>query len=149
GTTYGVASLFEDMQDLHIELTVNLLNHVNPYTGLRYADDPALAMIELQNEDNVWWFAAERLQSMPTYRAKLAELFSVWLRRKYGTHEKLVAAWGEHGLDYWPEWQTGEHLDRNNIVAMPRRADYQPEAFARTQARQRLLDSAQFLHERQ
>lgn len=29
-----------------------LLEHVNPYTGLRYGDDPALAWLSLVNEDN-------------------------------------------------------------------------------------------------
>ena len=33
----------------------NLLTHVNPYTGLRYADDPALAFISLVNEGVFAW----------------------------------------------------------------------------------------------
>jgi hypothetical protein len=34
---------------------VNMLNHKNGFSGLRYADDPSLAYIELQNEDNIFW----------------------------------------------------------------------------------------------
>ena len=149
GSTYGIVNLFEDLQDLNIEVTVNLLEHLNPHTGRRYADDPGLAMIELQNEDNAWWTAADQLKTMPTYRAKLAALFCDWLRQKYGTEEKLVAAWGPRGLDLWPEWQTGERLDRDNIFPVPNRRYYQPEVLARSPAPQRLLDAARFLHERQ
>ncbi|HYW95700.1 MAG TPA: hypothetical protein VE870_08940, partial [Bacteroidales bacterium] len=55
GSTIGLVNFAPDLQDLNIELTVNLLNHVNPYTGKRYADDPALAYIELQNEDDIFF----------------------------------------------------------------------------------------------
>ncbi len=147
GSTYGIVNLFEDLQALNIEVTVNLLEHTNPHTGRRYADDPALAMIELQNEDNAWWTAGEQLKAMPTYRAKLAARFSAWLKTKYGSHEALVAAWGPHGVDLWPEWQTGEHLDRGNVFPVPDRRYYQPAALAKSPAPQRLLDAARFLHE--
>ena len=149
GSTYGVVNLFEDLQDLNIELTTNLLNHRNEFTGVRYADEAALAMIELQNEDNAWWSAGETLRRMPTYRAKLAAMFCDWLRAKYGTEDRLLAAWGQRGLDLWPDEQTGERLETNNIYPPPDRQYYQPEALARSPSRQRLLDCAQFLHERQ
>jgi hypothetical protein len=142
-STYGVVNLFEDMQALNIELTLNLLNHRNPYTGLRYADDPALAFIELQNEDNAWWSAGQRIQSMPTYRALLARQFCAWLREKYGSHAGVVAAWGASGLE------RDEHLDRENIFPPPDRTRYQPAVIAASPAPQRLIDSARFLHERQ
>jgi len=32
----------------------NFLNHRNPYTGLRYAEDPTLAWLSLVNEGNLW-----------------------------------------------------------------------------------------------
>jgi len=147
GSTYGIVNLFDDLQALNIEVTINLLEHVNPHTGRRYADDPGLVMIELQNEDNAWWTAGEQLKTMPTYRAKLAEQFSVWLKNKYGSHEALVAAWGPQGIDLWPEWQTGEHLDRGNIFPVPDRRYYQPDVVAKSPSRQRLLDAARFLHE--
>jgi len=148
-STYGVVNLFEDMQDLSIELTVELLNHRNPYTGLRYADDPALAYIELQNEDSAWWTAAFALEKMPTCKALFCELFSDWLRSKFGTHEALVQAWGEEGIGLWPDLQSGEHLDKSNLYPPPSRVYCDSAAFAQTASPQRLLDSARFLHERQ
>ena len=31
-----------------------LLTHKNPYTGLRYVEDPALAIVETHNEDCIF-----------------------------------------------------------------------------------------------
>jgi hypothetical protein len=43
------------------EYAADLLNHTNPYTGLRLADDPALAFVELSNEDSMMYsFANNR-----------------------------------------------------------------------------------------
>lgn len=148
-STYGVVNLFQDLQDLNIELTVNLLQHRNPHTGLTYAEDPALAYIELQNEDNAWWTAGDHLQKMPTYKARLCRLFSDWLREKYGSEEALIEAWGEQGLDLWPELQSDESLAKSNIYPHPDRRYYQPDDFANSPSPQRLADCARFLHERQ
>lgn len=71
-STSFLVNFAPDLQDLNIELTVRLLDHHNPHSGLRYADDPALAFIELQNEENIWWGAHETaLAFTPTYRALL------------------------------------------------------------------------------
>ena len=95
GTTIGVIHFSEDLQDLSINLTVNMLNHHNPYTGMRYADDPALNFIEFQNEDNAFFATTERfLMNCPTYKEVACRKFSEWLRKKYGSHEALVKAWG-------------------------------------------------------
>jgi hypothetical protein len=95
GSTASIVNFAEDLQTLNIELTVNMLNHKSSFTGLRYADDPALAFIELQNEDNIFWSAIEEtLKQTPTYRALLCKKFSQWLKRKYGTDAALKQAWG-------------------------------------------------------
>ncbi len=41
-----------------IEMVVNLLKHKNPYTGRTYADEPALCFIELQNEDDIFFYTS-------------------------------------------------------------------------------------------
>ncbi len=69
GSTIGLVNFAPDLQDLSIELTVNLLNHVNPYTGKKYADEPALAYIELQNEDDIFFPTTEKwVEQCPTYK---------------------------------------------------------------------------------
>ncbi|MGB3618482.1 MAG: hypothetical protein WBA12_10195, partial [Catalinimonas sp.] len=96
GTSYGLVNYFRDLQALNIELTVRLLNHRNPHTGLRYADDPALNFVELQNEDNAFFAAADiRLRQTPTYRRALSRMFSDWLLKQYGSEDAWRTAWGD------------------------------------------------------
>ncbi len=66
----------------------------NPYTKLRYADDPAVVAVELSNEHSIlasWGFGIENLP-----RAHLAVLdrrWNEWLRKRYPDDAALAAAW--------------------------------------------------------
>jgi hypothetical protein len=148
GTTASLVNFADDLQELNIELTVNMLNHVNPHTGLRYADDPALNFVEFQNEDNIFWSAIERsLEQAPTYRKLLCEKFSQWLEAKYGTQEALKDAWNNEGL---PE---GENLSLKNIYPQPNHGlfgwEYEQAVKENRQVKQHILDKAAFLYEEQ
>ncbi len=57
GKTYGLVNFAPDLQDRSIKMVVNLLNHRNSYSGMRHADDPSLAYVELQNEDDIFWLS--------------------------------------------------------------------------------------------
>ena len=114
GSTSSLVNFAPDLQELSIELTVNMLNHVNPYTGLRYADDPGLAFVEFQNEDNIFWSAIGRsLEQAPTYRDLLNKQFSEWLLKKYGSQFELEKVWGKDNI---PD---GESLEKQNIFPDP------------------------------
>lgn len=148
GTTASLVNFAEDLQELNIELTVNMLNHVNPHTGLRYADDPALNFVEFQNEDNAFWSAIERsLEQAPTYRKLLCEKFSNWLLEKYGTQENLLKAWNNEGL---PE---GHNLNLKNIYPQPNHGlfgwEYEQAIKENRPVKQHILDKAAFLYEEQ
>jgi len=72
-----------------------LLTHRNPYTGNRYVDEPAVAMIEITNEDGLIYIARRGLiDALPDmYREALDARWQEWLLERYGTTEKLAAAW--------------------------------------------------------
>ncbi len=147
--TTGLVNFAPDLQTLNIELTVNMLNHVNPHTGRRYADEPALAFIELQNEDDIFWSAIERsLEQCPTYRTMLCEQFSDWLAAKYGSHEALMEAWGGEGL-----LSDDAHLSKRNLYPRPDHGWFSAESEAAVAEgrpiRPHYLDRAAFLYERQ
>jgi len=74
-----------------------LLNHVNPYRKVRYADDPAVAFIEINNENSLFLWDAETLYpQMPPYFINIIQgRFNDYLKSQYGTTQKLKAAWGE------------------------------------------------------
>jgi len=73
----------------------DLLAHVNPYRKVRYADDPAVAFVEITNEDSLFmWSAREDLATLPDYYAKvLRGRFAQWLKGRYGSTNGLRAAW--------------------------------------------------------
>ena len=95
GSTYGLINFCPDIQDLMITALVEVLKHKNPYTGLSYAQDPALAFVECQNEDNIFfWASPPALAKCPSYKAKLNERFAAWLKAKYGSDAAVKTAWG-------------------------------------------------------
>ena len=54
-----------------------LLTHVNPYTGAAYKDEPAVAIVEILNENGVWM----GFTSTPYYDAELTTLYNEWLAK--------------------------------------------------------------------
>ncbi|MFB3895723.1 MAG: carbohydrate binding domain-containing protein [bacterium] len=73
----------------------SILTHVNPYRGMRYADDPEIAIIEISNEDSLFmWDGDYRLRNLPAYYATLLKnQYNSWLTAKYGTTSALSTAW--------------------------------------------------------
>lgn len=149
GSTTGM-KFARDIQDLHIAQTVALLNHKNPFTGLRYADDPALAFVEMHNEDNLYWpIVQERVNRTTTYKRIFCEMFSDWLKRKYETQTTLVNAWGAEAIGAFSKFAQDEHLDQRNIYPLANCFSIHWELENRPELRQRMLDTAQFLYETQ
>jgi len=76
----------------------DLLGHVNKYRKVRYADDPAVALVEITNENSFFmWDGEEKLRTLPDYYADiLQKLYNTWLLEKYGSEAKLRSAWGKN-----------------------------------------------------
>lgn len=70
-----------------------LLDRPNPHTGVRLADDPAVAIVQLQNEDNLLWWdsAGTKGDALRTLRQGYAE----FLQGKYGGLRQALESW--HG----------------------------------------------------
>jgi Carbohydrate binding domain len=73
----------------------DLLDHVNPYRKVRYADDPAIAFVEITNEDSFFmWNGDEKLRALPAhYEQILRSLYNQWLARRYSSDDRLRSAW--------------------------------------------------------
>ena len=69
-----------------------LYAETNPYTGIPLAADPAVAIIQLQNEDSLLFWTLNNIQGEP--RRRLCELFGDFLKSKYGSLDKAKTAWG-------------------------------------------------------
>lgn len=144
GNTAGIVDFAPDVQTVHIRLLTNLLNHKNPQTGLRYAEDPALAFVEIQNEDDVFWNYRNQVNACPTYKKMLEDQFLAWLEEKYKTEAARREAWGDRAMN-----------DPEGLITM-HGWWYTEAAYGitdsgddRSHLRRKTLDAAQFLHETQ
>ena len=78
--------------ELQKEFMTQIWTHVNPYTGLAYKDDPAVAMCEISNENDLFVDTAGRRKDYvePTYYTnEFRQMFKAWLE--------------EEGIDY--DWE--------------------------------------------
>lgn len=96
GKTTPFAALFfnRDLQERYREWWTALLTTPGPATGGRLVDEPAVAALEMQNEDSLffWTFDAGRI---PGEQMRVLErAFGEWLARRYGSLQAALAAWG-------------------------------------------------------
>lgn len=91
----GVDNFHPSMIDLQREYTRDLLTHTNAYTHTRYADEPAVALVEINNENALfheWWSGA--LDSMPrAYADELSRQWNRWLTTRYPSFDAQKRAW--------------------------------------------------------
>lgn len=88
----------ERMIRLQQQYARDLIGRRNPYTGLRYDDDPAILVVEINNENSLVGWPGESpgagLDGLPEpFRGNLVRLWNDWLRRKYGSDAALRKAW--------------------------------------------------------
>ncbi len=99
----GVSHFDPRMIELQQDYARKLLSHVNPYTGKTYAGDPAVAFIEIANEDSLFGnmlndgglnYLAGVSGSLPEYYSReLDALWNTWLAGRYPSRQALEAAW--------------------------------------------------------
>jgi len=69
---------------------------LNAYTGLRYCDDPSVAVWELTNEE--WWMpkmtGGQWLKLPKFFQASLIARWHDWLDARYKSDDELAKAWG-------------------------------------------------------
>ncbi|MCX7799159.1 MAG: carbohydrate binding domain-containing protein [Fimbriimonadales bacterium] len=97
----------ERMIQLQQQYARDLIGRRNPYTGLRYCDDPAILKVEINNENSLVGWPGEEpgtgLGSLPEpFRGNLVRLWNDWLRRKYGGEEAIRRAWPDQDLILGP-----------------------------------------------
>ena len=111
----------------------DLLTHVNPYTHLPYTSDPAVAVVEINNENSLvgdpWATLGAGLDTLPApFRGELVGQWNAWLAKKYSTDSALKAAWLVGVTPTGPGLLTGSSLwsfehQGTSEAAMTREAD--------------------------
>ncbi len=83
-----------DMQRVYFKWAEALLTTPNPYTGMPLGKDPAVAIVEIQNEDSHLFWTFDKKNAPPKRWETLKRLYGQWLKKKYGSLNKAIAAWG-------------------------------------------------------
>ena len=73
-----------------------LYGEINPYTGIPLKDDPAVGLIQIKNEDGVFWWTIQMVK--PELKAIMCRRFGSWLKKKYGSLEHSEKAWNGESL---------------------------------------------------
>ncbi len=116
---------------LQKEYAQQLLTHVNPYTHLAYAEDPCVAVVEINNENSLMgdpWGAGSGtgLESLPEpFRGELVGFWNDWLKKKYDTNAGVQAAWlkgvtppGPSLVTSLNQWSI-EHQGTSDVALVP------------------------------
>ena len=111
----GVDNFFPPMIEQQRDYARALLTHVNKYTGAKYADEPAVALIEINNENGlIMEWNGGSLDNMPDpYAAEFRKQWNAWLTKKYGSNEKLTAAWNQGAEPLGAEMLKTDHAAWN------------------------------------
>ncbi len=95
GMDKGLDNFEPRMIELQKEYARKLLAHVNPYTRLAYAEDPCVAMVELNNENALLrGYVSGAMERLPEpYAGELRRQWNEWLGERYASTEALRSAW--------------------------------------------------------
>jgi hypothetical protein len=88
----GLLFFDKKLQEAYKSWMKQVLTEKNPYTGIPLASDPALAVVQIQNEDSLLFWSSQKMAGAAG--AELRRQFGDFLKKKYETLEKAGAAWG-------------------------------------------------------
>ncbi|MDQ8202611.1 hypothetical protein [Pelagicoccus sp. SDUM812003] len=79
-------------RDLEKEYIQKLLTHRNPYTGLTYSEDPAIAVVEINNENGIFhqYFGGAVELWPDVYQNQLQTKWNEWLQNRYASTADML-----------------------------------------------------------
>jgi hypothetical protein len=134
---WGLLFFNEKLQKGYEAWVTRLYTPKNPYTGIPLARDPGVAIIQIQNEDGMFFWTMDAIR--PEQKRLLGRKFAAWLEAKYGSLKAASDAWdgvgaagddfaaGDVGIMSVGQWTRPQH------GAMGRRLADQLKFFADTQ----------------
>jgi hypothetical protein len=88
---YGLLFFNPTLQKGYKAWVRKLYADANPYTGIPLARDPGVAIIQIQNEDGMFFWTMDAMK--PPQKILLGRKFAAWLNRKYGSLDNASDAW--------------------------------------------------------
>jgi hypothetical protein len=92
GGNWGLLFFDKKLQAAYKNWLKQIFTEKNPYTGIPLAEDPALAIIQIQNEDSLLFWTSQRIKGPA--KKELRRQFAEFLAKKYGSLEKAKQTWG-------------------------------------------------------
>ena len=94
---WGLLFFNDDLRAAYKTWTRALYTRKNPYTGIPLAQDAGVGIIQIQNEDSLFFWTMQGLK--PEYKAILRRKYSQWLVKEYGSLDKAKATWDGAGWE--------------------------------------------------
>jgi hypothetical protein len=91
---WGLLFFRDDLQKAYKAWAKALLSPRNPHTGVPLAKDPAVALLQVQNEDSLFFWTVQGLK--PAQKELLGRKFGEWLRKQYRDLDAARAAWDKY-----------------------------------------------------
>lgn len=96
--------------ELQKKFNYDLWTHVNPYTKLAYKDDPAIVLVEVTNENDLF----SQKVTLEPYRSELEKMYRIWAEKKKirlpegkvdftGTDNTMLQFFTDVSRDYYRE----------------------------------------------
>lgn len=90
---FAVLFFNDQAQQHYFDSLRELLRTPNPHTGLPLAEDPAVGLIELCNEDSLFFWTFNRKTIPPAQWEILERKFAAYLIEKHGSLNNAIARW--------------------------------------------------------
>ena len=127
----GLDNFEPRMIELQKKYARDLLTHVNPYTKTAYIAEPAVAFVEINNENALYstWNSGQ-LDDLPDpYATTFRKLWNAWLLKKYGAAAALAKAWNVGARPLGAEMLAGKELPQRQSQN-PNNGSKRPERVA-------------------
>ncbi len=132
---WGVMYFSDTLKNAYKNWVKYLYTETNPFTGVALKDDPAVALIQVKNEDGLFWWTISSVK--PEFEKIIMKKFYNWAIAKYGSDAAVKSAWSNASQSK-DNWAAGE-LAMYNIWDAT-----QPQSGGKSK---RVSDQIQFLTE--
>jgi hypothetical protein len=132
---------------LQESFTRQLLGHKNPYTGKTYGHDPAVALMEIINEDSLFYRNGNTGDFGITteyYQRMWQTLWNTWLVEKFGNRAALEKRWASSDTAL-KSLAADEDPTRGTVVSIGKWEGDEYKGYSR----QRVLDNFRFYYDLQ
>lgn len=93
---WGVMYFNDRLKEAYKSWVKVLYTRMNPHTGISLKDDPAVGLIQIKNEDGLFFWTMQNIK--PELKALIIKKFSAWLLAEYGSLDSALARWNGYEL---------------------------------------------------